>query len=100
MLVAINDSAHGANLLANFQEQRRFLVLASVLAGACALAIGVVRSLPSAATAEPNPQAAVGAHLAALKCGRASPRARPDPPGHGSPLNYYVPGLCVLPGLA
>jgi EmrB/QacA subfamily drug resistance transporter len=59
VLVAINDSAHGANLLANFQQQRRFLVLASLLAGACALAIGVVRSLPSAATAEPNPQAAV-----------------------------------------
>jgi hypothetical protein len=52
VLVAINDSAHGANLLANFQEQRRFLVLAALLAGACALAIGVVRSLPSAAPAE------------------------------------------------
>jgi hypothetical protein len=26
------------------------------------------------------------------------PMARPVTPGHGSPLNYYVPGLCVLPG--
>ncbi|MEY2515618.1 MAG: hypothetical protein QOJ89_2976 [bacterium] len=26
---------------------------------------------------------------------RADPKARPVPPGHGSPLNYYVPGVCV-----
>jgi EmrB/QacA subfamily drug resistance transporter len=29
VLVAINDSAHGVNLVANFQTQRRFLVLAA-----------------------------------------------------------------------
>jgi hypothetical protein len=29
VLVAINDSAHGVNLLANFQTQRVFLVLAA-----------------------------------------------------------------------
>jgi EmrB/QacA subfamily drug resistance transporter len=54
VLVAINDSASGANLLANFQAQRRFLVLAALLAAACALSMGVVRSLPSAATAGPE----------------------------------------------
>ncbi len=26
---------------------------------------------------------------------RAGPEARPIAPGHGSPLNYYVPGVCV-----
>jgi MFS family permease len=59
VLVAINDSANGANLLANFQAQRRFLVLAALLAGACALGMGVVRSLPSAATAESEAPAGV-----------------------------------------
>ena len=64
VLVAISDSAHGANLLENFQEQRRFLVLAALLAGACALAMGVVRSLPSAATADPGAQPAQPAQAA------------------------------------
>ena len=45
VLVAINDSAHGVNLLANFQTQRVFLVLAALLAAGCALGMGAVRSL-------------------------------------------------------
>jgi hypothetical protein len=45
VLVAINDSAHGVNLLANFQTQRVFLLLAALLAGGCALGMGAVRSL-------------------------------------------------------
>jgi EmrB/QacA subfamily drug resistance transporter len=48
VLVVINDSAHGVNLLADFQMQRRFLVAAALLAGACALAMGAVRSVQAA----------------------------------------------------
>jgi EmrB/QacA subfamily drug resistance transporter len=48
VLVAIYDSARGAHLLANFEAQRRFLVLAALLAGGCALAMGAVRSAQSA----------------------------------------------------
>ncbi len=49
VLVAINDSAHGHAVLANFESQRRFLVLASVAAGVCALAMGVVRTVATSA---------------------------------------------------
>jgi MFS family permease len=50
VLVAIYDSAHGPGVLANFQTQRLFLLVAAVLAGACALSMGAVRSAPPAAT--------------------------------------------------
>ena len=62
VLVAINDSAHGVNLLANFQDQRRFLVVAALLGGACAVAMGAVRvvqpALPQPAGATPAPASA------------------------------------------
>jgi EmrB/QacA subfamily drug resistance transporter len=67
VLVAINDSAHGSGVLANFQTQRLFLLVAAALAGACALSMGAVRSLPaapgaaSATTAAPALQSAVAA---------------------------------------
>jgi EmrB/QacA subfamily drug resistance transporter len=61
ILVAINDSAHGVHVLADFQDQRRFLVIAALLAGACALAMGVVRTV---ATASIEAGAAVGRPLA------------------------------------
>jgi hypothetical protein len=48
VLVAINDSAHGQGVLSNFQTQRGFLVAAALLAGACALAMGAVRSVAGA----------------------------------------------------
>ncbi|MGA3361485.1 MAG: MFS transporter [Solirubrobacteraceae bacterium] len=50
VLVAIYDSAQGPGVLANFQTQRLFLLVAAVLAGACALSMGAVRSAPPAAT--------------------------------------------------
>jgi hypothetical protein len=55
VLVAINDSAHGVNLLANFQDQRRFLVIAALLGGACAAAMGAVRIVQPAS--QPHPSA-------------------------------------------
>ena len=67
VLVAINDSAHGPSVLANFQTQRLFLLVAAVLAGACALSMGAVRSAPAAAgtasatTGAPSLQSAVAA---------------------------------------
>jgi hypothetical protein len=48
-------------VLADFQDQRRFLVIAALLAGACALAMGVVRTV---ATASIEAGAAVGRPLA------------------------------------
>jgi hypothetical protein len=54
-------------VLANFQTQRLFLLVAAVLAGACALSMGAVRSAPAAAgtasatTGAPSLQSAVAA---------------------------------------
>src|ERR671923_1715297 len=33
-----------------------------------------------------------------MRSGGPSCEGPPEPPGHGSPLNYYVPGLLCLPG--
>jgi EmrB/QacA subfamily drug resistance transporter len=63
VLVAINDSAHGRGVLANFQTQRGFLVAAALLAGACALAMGAVSSVAAAPAGRSD--AAVSATLGA-----------------------------------
>ena len=63
VLGAINDSAHGRGVLANFQTQRGFLVAAALLAGACALAMGAVSSVAAAPAGRSD--AAVSATLGA-----------------------------------